>query len=111
MSDIENLEAVGVGDERVTELYGDAGRLAQRGFAELGDYLGRDGVLQAHHHQPSICEHVSVDPCDGDAMRPCQRAFRIESQRTPQEVVPWLAIQQGRNSRSIAAGSRIADND
>src|SRR5215469_3567382 len=98
---IQNFQPFTIDNEGVTKLHRDALRIDQRWSPEGQRYSRFQRIVQIDDNQAAVAKHVRECSRDRDLPRAIQNAIGIECQRSLEEVVRKISVEQRADSRTL----------
>src|SRR5512143_2472363 len=94
IGDVDDLQTLGIGNERVPELHLHGARSLYEGCSDFARDSGFSRVTYVDDNQPPVAGYVRVGTGDDDVISAVEHAVRVPGQSPFQEVVPWIPIKQ-----------------
>ena len=87
IGDVEHLQSLAIGDERVAELHGDALRVVEIGRADFRRHARRERIIEVDDDEAAVAQNVRVRSRNRDAARAVQDSAGIERGRAADEII------------------------
>src|SRR5215470_20135904 len=85
--------------------------IVQSRRANRGGHLGRERIINVYDNERFVRKDISIRSDSDDASRAGQHASGIERERTLQEVIRRIAVQQSSNARTFGFQIWIANDN
>ena len=111
IGDVENFEAVAVGDERVAELHGDGARTVESRGTDCRSDAWRERIIQINDDERLVGEDVGIRAGDGDGACAGEDTVGVESEGALKEIIGGIAVEKGADAGAAGFQIGIADDD